>query len=90
MTLSYICDSFTVKNQSQYSLRFSTGTILTFPWGKVLVIDLLAPRLKNALPVELCIIIPLSTFKLRLKTYLFKVAFYLFTRYLMMVSIFLV
>ena len=69
------------KTNARYLLRSNEGVLLKHPSGKMKKsfgdrsFSVAAPTLWNALPVSLRSIKCISTFKSKLKTYLFKLAF---------------
>lgn len=81
MAPDYIRDLITIRQHSRYSLRSSSSIVLEFPQGKMLrsfgdrAFSVAAPKLWNALPLDLRNISSLSTFKSCLKLHLFKSAF---------------
>ena len=81
MAPSYIIDSIHTKTNTHYLLRSNEGVLLKHPSGKMKKsfgdrsFNVAAPTLWNALPVSLCSIKCISTFKSNHKTYFFKLAF---------------
>ena len=81
MAPSYIVDLIHTKTYTCYLLRSNEGVLLKLLSGKMekslgdRSFSVAAPTLWNALPVSLCSIKCISTFKANLKTYLFKLAF---------------
>ena len=80
MAPNYIIDLIHTKTNTCNLLRSNEGVLLKQPSGKMKSFgdrsfNVAVPTLWNALPVSLCSIKCISTFKSNLKTYLFKIAF---------------
>ena len=79
MAPSYIIDLIHAKTNTRFLLPSIEGVLLKHPLGKMSFGDrsfsVAAPTLWNALPVSIRSIKCISTFKSKLKTYLFKLAF---------------
>jgi len=81
MAPSYIIDLIHIKTITRYLLRSTEGVLLKHPSGRMKKsfgdgsFSVAVSTLWNTLPVSLCIIKCISTFKSNLKTYLFKLAF---------------
>ena len=81
MAPDYITELINVRKHRRYSLRFNSRIITSHPVRKMLKsfgdrsFSVAAPTLWNKFPAKLRNISSLSTFKLCLKTYFFKLAF---------------
>jgi hypothetical protein len=77
----YLCELIRIKEQSNYHLRSSEEIILAVPSGKSLTtlgnrsFEFAAPRLWNRLPKDMRLLKSICTFKKRLKTYFFRIAY---------------
>ena len=81
MAPEYLCELVRIKEQSFYHLRSSEEIILLQPPEKsqtrlgVRAFQFAAAKLWNRLPKDLKLLNSIGTFKKRLKTYLFKIAY---------------
>ena len=81
MAPSYITDLIYTKTNTRYLQRSNEGVLLTHPSGRMKKsfgdrsFNMAVPTLWNTLLVSLRSIKCISTFKSKLKTYLFKLAF---------------